>query len=254
MPTARIITATIVLLLISFLSTSSHAQGFLQDALRGVTSTVSQINRQVQQSSSLTQAKVNELPHPTIEPELQLVLADESDRRILCGKVETFAGHAKSEEQLYSKLALMGLILSACLALFGSIASFLAMNRIAGVISLIVAALIGLSNAYPIGRVADFYGTLAGQAGALSLECDLTKPYTVTTYTSHLNQLKLLYVYEEQKPSFGSYKVATDELTKQMQGVKTASNNLATAQTVNSRIESPIWAGTNSTKDDAQKP
>jgi len=240
-------------LLIAYLPPAALATSALSEAVKATQVVTSQINAQVQQSSAEVKSKVNELEgvkespqhwseQPHIKPEAQPALVSESVNEALCRKVDEFANHAVSEEKLYFRLALGGIILSACLALLGGITSFLNLNRIAGVISLVVAAIVGLSNAYPVGRLADFYGTLRGQASSLSLDCSGAVPYTLTTYSSHLNQLKLLYVYEEQRPSFGNYKLATDELVKQLQVVKTTSNNLSAVQMLTSQDNIPILA------------
>src|SRR5205085_5961393 len=142
-------------------------------------------------------------------------LVSEKDRAHLCDKVTAFAAHSQSEERIYSRLDLTTILLAAGLALIGSITSFLAHNKTAGIISLIVAAVVGFSNAYPIGPIADFYRSLSGQAKALSVECEYTRPYSMNTYGSNLEQLKLLYIYEDKRPAFGNYKLSTDDLTKQ---------------------------------------
>jgi len=130
----------------------------------------------------------------------------------------------------FSNLALGSIIVSAALALLGSIASFLSKNKTAGIISLTVAAIVGLSNAYPIGSSAHFYSALAGQGKALTVDCEFARPYTTTVYVSDVSQLKVLYLTEEKKPTFGSPQLATDNLTTELQQLRTASNNVTVAQ------------------------
>jgi hypothetical protein len=236
MPSAKVAGAAIWLLAILMSPPPSFGQTPVQDvqnALSQVTKAAAEVTSQVQQASQQAQAKVNELPQPSIEPKPQMEAVSEGERTHLCGKITAFTGHAQSEELKYSRLALATIVLAAGLALVGSIASFLAKNKTAGVISLVVAATVGFSNAYPIGPVADFYRSLAGQANALSVECDYTKPYTINAYASNLNQLKLLYVYEDKRPGLGSYRLSTDDLTKQLQVVRTTANNLTNAVTEN---------------------
>jgi hypothetical protein len=238
MPSAKVAGAAILLLAILMSPPPSVGQNPIQDvqsALSQVTKTAAEVTSQVQQASPQAQAKVNELPQPPLDPkpQLQMEVVSEGERTHLCGKISAFTGHAQSEQLKYSQLALATIILATGLALVGSIASFLAKNKTAGVIGLVVAAIVGLSNAYPIGPVADFYRSLAGQANALSVECEYTKPYTVNAYASNLNQLKLLYVYEDKRPVLGNYRLSTDDLTKQLQVVSTSASNLTNALTEN---------------------
>lgn len=236
MPSAKVAGAAVWLLAILMSPPPSLGQTPLQNvqnALSQAAKTVEVVTSQVEQASPQAQAKVNELPQTPVEPKPQLDVVSEGERTHLCGKISAFTGHAQSQELEYSRLALLTIISAAGLALVGSIASFLAKNKTAGVISLVVAAIVGFSNAYPIGPVADFYRSLAGQANALSVECEYTKPYTINAYVSNLNQLKLLYVYEDKRPGLGNYKLSTDDLTKQLQVVRTTANNLTSALTEN---------------------
>lgn len=236
MRTATVARPACGLLSILVLSVSSFAQTpdqNVQKAVQDVTQAAAVISTQVQQASSETQAKVGQLPQTPIEPKPQLETVSESERTHLCGKINAFRDHAQSLENDYSRRALATIILAAGLALVGSIASFLSKNRTAGVISLVVAAVVGFSNAYPIAPVADFFRSLAGLANALSVECEYTKPYTINAYISNLNQLKLLYIYEDKRPGFGNYRLSTDDLTKQLQVVRTTASNLTNALTEN---------------------
>jgi hypothetical protein len=203
----------------------------VQAAVQNLTQAAAVINSQVQQASSETQSKVEKLPQPTIEAKPEVQTASDADKAQLCDAVTKFSGHAQSEEETYSALALAMILAATGLALVGGIASFLAKNKLAGIISLIVAAVVGFSNAYPLGPIADFYYSLAADAKALDISCRLAVPYTLATYTSELNQLKLLYVYEEKRPGFGNRKPPTDDLTSQLQVVRTTANNVTVAQT-----------------------
>jgi hypothetical protein len=229
MATTKLTGAVFLLVLLSY--SPSFAQGVF-DAAANFNRTITSINAQVQLASPIAQAKVADLPQQPllVQAKPAIELANTADRTLLCGKVTSFAGHAQSEQQRYSTLALVTIVLAAGLALVGSIASFLAKNKTAGIISLVVAAIVGFSNAYPVGPLADFYRSLTGEANALSVECQYTNPYTVTAYTSNVNQLKLLYIYEEKRPAFGSYRLTTDDLTKQTQVVRTDSYNVTVAQ------------------------
>jgi len=188
------------------------------------------INGQVLQATPEVQAKINEIPQLPPAPKPQIEVADEKDRTALCDSIMKFASDQQSNQSLYSRLALIAIASAAGLALVGSVASFLSASKTAGVISLVVAAVIGFSNAYPIGPLADYYRSVAAQAHGLSAECAYIKPYTTTLYTSDVNQLKLLYLYEANRPSLGNYGVKTEELVKQLQDVRTASTNVTLAQ------------------------
>jgi len=236
-PEANIM-ATAKLAIIALLSTSTLAfpvRSFGQfsqvtQALSSLQQVIGKIDLQVQNSSAETKAKLGDLAQPTPVPKPQVELATESDRAALCGRVTAFADHADSDAHFYSQLAFAAIAVSTVLALFGSIASFLSKNKAAGIISLVVASIVGMSNAYPLAQVADFNRHLAGEARALRVDCELTKPFTVNAYASDVNQFRLLYVYEEKKPSFGSPRIATDELAKELQEVRTASSNVIVAQ------------------------
>ncbi len=199
-------------------------------AVNGLSSVFEGVDLQVQNASPEIKAKLGDLAQPTPEPKPQIELANETDRVALNSRVAAFADHAESEAQGYSQLALAAIIVSAAFALIGSIASFLSKNKTAGIIGLVVASIVGISNAYPVGALAAFYLQLAGEARALKVDCELLKPYTVNAYNSDVNQFKLLYVYEDKRPSFGSPRLATDELTKELQAVRTASSNVTIAQ------------------------
>ena len=101
-------------------------------------------------------------------------VVSDTDRSHMCDEISAFAVHSESEEERYSNYALATIITATFLALVGSIASFLAKNKTAGVISLIVAAVVGFSNVYPLGPLGDFYRSLNGDAKALALECKVS--------------------------------------------------------------------------------
>lgn len=208
----------------------SFAQSPFALPIQNLQAVTNKVNLQFQNLSPEIKAKLGDLVQPTPEPKLQIELASETDRVALYGKVAGFADHTESEAQRYSQLALAAIIVSAAFALIGSIASFLSKNKTAGIIGLVFASIVGISNAYPVGALAAFYLQLAAEARALKVDCELLKPYTVNAYNSDVNQFKLLYVYEDKKPSFGSPRLATDELTKELQVVRTASSNVTTAQ------------------------
>src|SRR5512133_634142 len=143
-------------------------------------------------ASQEIQARINAIPAPAPinEGSTQIALASAEHRNVLIDQVKSFANDAAKEEGRYSALAIGSLVLAAGLALIGSIASFLSKNKIAGVISLIVASIVGFSNAYPLGPLADFYRALHAQANALVADCTLTEPYTTTAYASDVTQYK----------------------------------------------------------------
>jgi|ERR1039458_1924608 hypothetical protein len=109
----------------------------------------------------------------------------------------------------------------------GAIFSFARKHVIAGVVGLIVTAIIGFTNTYPVGALSDFYRGLDAQATALQLDCELKQPFGVDSYNSAADQLKLLYLYEGSKrPGIGNYRVPLQDLTKELQTVKTSAEKV----------------------------
>jgi len=166
-------------------------------------------------------------PPPAALPDQPPPAVSASEKSALLGKVNDFQTYATGEKDKFSRLAAISLIAAAILGLVGSIASFLSWSKLGGVSSLIAVAVIGFFNAYPVSPLADFYRSLATQATALKVDCDLREPFTLEAYDSAAAQLKLLYVYEgDKRPKWGSSEAVGQDLAGQLQSLRTASNRL----------------------------
>jgi len=153
------------------------------------------------------------------------------EKTVLLHQIAEFANHARSEEVLFTRLAIGFIAGAAFLALIGAILSFARQHIAAGIAGLVVTAVISFSNAYPLNALSDFYRGLAGQAAALQIDCELRQPFTVDFYNSAADQLKLLYLYEGSKrPSFANYRVPMQNLTEELQNVKTKSDAVERAR------------------------
>jgi hypothetical protein len=195
-----------------------------------------EIDKTVQNTAPDVQDKINAIQAPTtaVVPTLVSLVSGEQ-RKPLIDEVRSFAAYAETEERIYSRLSLVLICVSAGLALLGSIASFMSRNKTAGIISLIVAAVVGLSNAYPISPLADFYGNLKSQAKAIVADCRLANPYTETLYAADLAQYKLLLLQERNRPSIGKY-TTDDALKEEMRSVGIVANNADTAKAAADQI------------------
>ena len=190
-----------------------------------------QVAEQVARASVQVQEQAAKIPLPVTAPInasdhiVQTVSA--SEKAALLSKVGEFQSYAVSEKDMFSRLATGSLIAAALLGLVGSVASFLKWNKLGGIASLIAVAVIGFFQAYPVSPLSDFYRSLATQATALKVDCDLKEPFTLETYDSAVAQLKLLYLYEgDKRPKWGSSEAVGQDLARQLQTLRTASNRL----------------------------
>lgn len=89
--------------------------------------------------------------------------------------------------------------------------------------------MVGISNAYPIAPLADFYAHLKSQAKTILADCDLANPYSQTLYTAGVEQYKLLILYELHRPSVGNYENPADALQQEAKSVSIAAKNVDAA-------------------------
>lgn len=232
-----------ILLLCSFVALASDndksnaIKAAADKATRQLNEQSAEVDRTIQDSTPDVRDKINAIPTPatTVVPVTVTVL-DAEQRKPLIDEVRSFATYAENKERMYSRVSLILIFVSAGLALIGSIASFTSRNKTAGIISLIVAAVVGLSNAYPISPLAEFYGDLKSQAKAVVADCKLANPYTQTLYRADLTQYELLLLSERNRPSIGRYRSPTDGLKEQMKSVSIAANNADTAKAAADQI------------------
>lgn len=202
-----------------------------QELLRvtsAVDANIKRASAEVQQKAAevpaIKPAEVTAVPAPE-NPAKQIEVVSEPQRQELIAKIKQFADETKKSQSSFYGLALTLVILGVLLALCASVLGFVKMARAAGVVSLVVAAVVAFPKAYPIPALADFYSSLATQALALETDCELKSPMTVDEYKASAAQLKTLILYEAQnKPGFGEASAATDTLAKQMQELRSLSS------------------------------
>jgi hypothetical protein len=219
---------------------SAFGQGPIQQAIQQLSQVEAIVGHQIQNASPEVKKAVSEVPQVTPadlhqitapqNPSKTITVVSDSQKKILLAAVNSFTEQEKRRDRKYSWLAIAFLIAGAVFALLGSIFNFIKWNTTAGIVGLIVVAVVGFPNVYPIPALADFYSSLATQAVALQTDCELKNPFTEEDYNSSESQLKLLILYDaNNRPKFGSTKVSIDDLTKQLQTFKTTTNIAATA-------------------------
>ena len=191
----------------------------------------SEINKTIQNSAPDVHEKLKAIqaPSSSVVPVTVGIVQTERRQR-LADEVQLFAAYLEHEERKYATLSAVLIFFSAGLALAGSIASFLAKNKMAGIISLIVAALVGLSNAYPVRPLANFYRDLRSQANLIHADCEFADPYTDTVYSANVAQYELLILAERQRPSLGSDDNQAPAITEQIKTVSIAAKNADTTK------------------------
>jgi len=181
-----------------------------------------EVQRAISEVPTVNPAEIHVVPAPEA-PAKTVALVSDSQKQLLLNAVKKFTGDSKKQENRYSSLALAFLIGGAAFALLGSIFSFLKWNTTAGIIGLVVLAVVGFPNIFPMTGLADFYGVLSTQAIALETDCELKSPFTKDDYDAAEKQLKSLILYEAaNRPKLGNTKPSTDDLVRQLQTYKTA--------------------------------
>jgi len=205
--------------------------------LNSVQQIQAQIGEKIERADPAVQNAVQSIP--TVAPSVQAKpeLVSDGNRELLLKKIGDFVDHTQYYESLYGRWALGLIIGAAVLALTGAIFSFARQHIVAGIAGLIVTAMISFSNAYPLNALADFYRGLYSQASSLQVDCQLKQPFTVDSYNSAANQLKLLYVAEGQRPGFGNYKIQTRDLQTELQSVKTSYDSVEKAKVAVEALE-----------------
>jgi len=200
----------------------------IQQATPAAKAQIEQIPKLPTPVTSATPAPTNTQPAPAATPPPPPpstgVSADQ--KNLLLGKIMDFDKHARSEEKKFSSLATVAIIGIAALSLTASLLSFASRNKVGGILGLVVVAIVGITNTYPIGPLSDFYRSLAAQTSALKLDCDLKDPFTADAYNSAADQLKVLILYEaDKRPQLGNTGATADELTQQLQVVKSSASH-----------------------------
>lgn len=191
----------------------------------------SEIDKAVQKTApdAHSKSKVIQAPSRTEVP-VRVTIVQTDDKKQLIDEVKSFVAYAEGKELMYSRLSTALIFLTAALALAGGIASFMSRNKTAGVISLIVAAVVGLSNAYPVSSLSSFYSDMKSQGRLILADCMFVKPYTETLYSADVAQYKLLIVAERHKPTVGNYDNPAPAANAEMKSVSIKAKNADTAK------------------------
>jgi len=224
--------STFALASLLLLTPFAFGQNPFAEATRRLTQLNGQLLQEVQRSSPEVKRAVDEVPqvnqaelHEIVaqqNPAKKITVVSDRQKQLLVSAVDKFTEEKRRQEREYSRLAIAFVVGGATFALLGSVFNFIRWNTAAGVIGLMVIAVVGFPNVYPIPALADFYGSLATQAVALQTDCELKNPFTEEDYNSSEGQLKILLVYEaNNRPKLGSTKVSTEDLAKQLQTYKT---------------------------------
>jgi hypothetical protein len=182
------------------------------------------VKQAIDQVPAVNPAEVHQIERPQV-PTKQINVVSENQKQLLLTAVRNFSQEKQNQARVYSRLQVFFLIAGALLALLGGIFNLVKWNTLGGVVSLIVVAVVGFPSIYPVAAFADFYSALATQALALETDCELKNPFTEDDYKSSENQLKYLILYDaSDRPKLGATKVSTEDLVKQIQTYKTASD------------------------------
>ena len=190
-----------------------------------------QISRQIAASSDAVKKQVDQVPTidpsqlkqvPVAQPAETVNIVSADQKSMLSLEIDKFVVQVTKQRDRYTSLATVGVIIGAILALVGSILSFLNYNKPAGIVSLVVAAVISAPSIYPLAPLASFYRALSAQGSALQVDCRLRNPMTESEFESEGKQLTVLIVFEGQnRPQIGNAKDVSEELSKQLQVLRT---------------------------------
>lgn len=216
---------------------SVAAQSAASQATAELNKKSTEIDRAVQNATPTVQDKIKSIEVST-SPVVSgtVIIVDKDKRAKLAMAVRSTMNYAEHQQRVYSRWSMILTFVSAGLALVGGIASFMSKNKLAGIISLIVATLVSLSNTYPFGSLADFYGDMKSQASELATDCDFGEPYTETLYRAEVDQYELLILSEEKRPSVGNHRNSIHDATEEMKRVSVAASNADTAKAAANQI------------------
>lgn len=185
-----------------------------------VQSATAEVKQQADQVPSLDPGQVKEVPAQPTTTTVKVV--DPAQKTKLETEISSFVDRTTRGRDRYTFLATTTVIIAAVLALVGGILSFLSFNKPAGIVSLVVAAVVAAPSIYPLAPLASFYRVLAAQGSALKLDCELRDQMTVQDFDSARQQLLLLILNEGQnRPQIGNAKDISEDLSKQLQVLRT---------------------------------
>ena len=131
-------------------------------------------------------------------------IVESGQLKLLENELERFNGRMRGSASVYATLTVVMVLAGLLFSLAAAIASFLSWPKTAGVLSLIVAAIIGAPKALPFAERAAFYRILEAQSGSALTECRLRLSTTVDDYALSVHQLTVLNVYAGEKYPAGA--------------------------------------------------
>jgi hypothetical protein len=134
--------------------------------------------------------------------QMQSVLQDQKNR------YESSMNHYTA---LATGLVLAGIVL----AVMAALAGFLRKSLVAGILSIVVSAVVGVPKAFPITQRAEYYRALFGQSSTLFVQSQLRLNPTEADYNEFVRNIQVLSEYETNKfPSGGDVAENTVNLIK----------------------------------------
>jgi hypothetical protein len=206
----------------------ARADDALHENLRRFTQVQTQILQQSEQAPTDVQQKVSAvptLPPPPADSKPQTAPSDKE--KVLIDQLNSFASEWQRQQRKFSSLAAISIIGTAVLALIAGILSFIKKNRTAGIVSLLVTAIVTVSSAYPLGSLADFYRGLTSKVASLQLECKLNDPLSVDAFNSISAQLQALILDEgTSRPSLGKNAPPDSQTADQLTQLRVSTTNI----------------------------
>ncbi|MGC2697593.1 MAG: hypothetical protein WA738_17540 [Candidatus Angelobacter sp.] len=159
-----------------------------------------------QQAAAEADTKAQQVQATVISPQdwrqMQSVLQDQRSR---------YESSMKHYSAMATGLVLAGILMAASAALAG----FLRKSIAAGIISILVTAVVGIPKVFPISQRAEYYRALFGQSSTLLVQSQLRLNPTEADYNEFVRDIQVLSEYETDKfPSSGDVAANTENLIK----------------------------------------
>jgi hypothetical protein len=158
-------------------------------------------------------------PHvvPIEPPNPASIPVGSDDKRALLTQISEFRSGSARIASIYSTTSTIIVLGSILFGLGASVAAFFKASNIAGTLSILGAAILGVGNALPINQNADFYQLLSAQSLALLSDAQLRPQMSIGDFDAFRGKLTTLILYEGQNfPSRGNTQQATQDLVTKM--------------------------------------
>ena len=136
-------------------------------------------------------------------------------------ELTNYRDKAQSNMQYYTTLSTAILIGGIVLAAATAIASFLRASILAGILSIIVSAMLTVPKLFPISERAEYYRVLFAQSSSLVVQNQLKLHPTIADYNAIARSLQVLSDYEINKFPAGNISDNTQQLIKDLEVNKT---------------------------------